>query len=57
MRKVKVFGVSRSRDKTGKVVKRSLKEYIMCIHAQVGGVEKTWVFTLQNFMRIWKSIS
>ena len=42
--KKKYYGVSRSRDKMGKIVNRELKDYTMCIHAQVGcGRENMWV--------------
>ena len=37
MRKINKYGVSRSRDKKGRIVKRELKDYTMCIHASVGG--------------------
>ena len=37
MRKINKYGVSRSRDKNGKIVKREPKDYTMCIHASVGG--------------------
>ena len=37
MKKINQYGVSRSRDKKGKIVKREFKDYTMCIHAQVGG--------------------
>lgn len=36
MKTKKYYGVSRSRDKKGKIVKREFKDYTMCIHAQVG---------------------
>lgn len=32
-----VYGVSRSRDKKGNVVKQGVNPYVNCIHAQVGG--------------------
>ena len=42
--KKKYYGVSRSRDKNEKIVKREFKDYTMCIHAQVGaGRENMWV--------------
>ena len=42
--KKKYYGVSRSRDKNGKIVKREFEDYTMCIHAQVGaGRENMWV--------------
>lgn len=31
-----IYGLSRSRDKQGKVVKRSLNDYVNCLHTQVG---------------------
>ena len=37
MKKINKYGVSRSRDKNGKIVKREFKDYTMCIHAQEGG--------------------
>lgn len=38
MKKIKeIYGLSRSRDKKGKVVKRMLNPYVNCIHTQVGG--------------------
>ena len=35
------YGLSRNRDKKGKIVKQTLKDYTMCIHANVGGGWKT----------------
>ena len=34
---IKAYGISRSRDKKGKIVKQELKDYTMCIHTMVGG--------------------
>ena len=31
------YGVSRSRDRKGKIVHQELKPYTMCIHTYVGG--------------------
>lgn len=36
MKPKEIYGLSRSRDKTGKVVKRSLNPYVNCLHTQVG---------------------
>jgi hypothetical protein len=36
MKPKEIYGLSRSRDKKGKVVKRSLNEYVNCLHCQVG---------------------
>lgn len=33
---MQIFGLSRSRDKKGKVVKRTLNPYVNCLHTQVG---------------------
>ena len=50
MRKKKYYGVSRSRDKKGKIVKRELKDYTMCVHAQVGGCrESMWVLVAEVY--------
>ena len=32
-----IYGVSRNRDKKGKVVKRNLNPYVNCIHTLTGG--------------------
>lgn len=32
-----IYGVSRSRDKKGVIVKQSLNPYVNCIHTLVGG--------------------
>lgn len=34
---MEAFGLSRSRDKKGNIVKRSLNPYVNCIHTLVGG--------------------
>lgn len=48
--KKKYYGVSRSRDKKGKIVKREFKDYTMCIHAQVGaGRENMWVLIAEVY--------
>lgn len=36
MKPKEIYGLSRSRDKKGKVVKRSLNDYVNCLHTQVG---------------------
>lgn len=35
-----IFGLSRSRDKKGNVVKRNLNEWVNCIHTQVGSARE-----------------
>lgn len=48
--KKKYYGVSRSRDKRGKIVNREFKDYTMCIHAQVGaGRENMWVLIAEVY--------
>ena len=50
MSKKKYYGVSRSRDKKGKIAKREFKDYTMCIHAQVGcGRENMWVLVAEVY--------
>ena len=34
---MEAFGLSRSSDKKGNIVKRSLNPYVNCIHTMVGG--------------------
>ena len=34
---MKIYGLSRTRDRSGKVIKRELRPYVNCIHTQVGG--------------------
>ena len=50
MKTKEYYGVSRSRDKKGKIVKREFKDYTMCIHAQVGcGRENMWVLIAEVY--------
>ena len=50
MKRINKYGVSRSRDKKGKIVKRELKDYTMCIHASVeGGRETMWVLIAEVY--------
>ena len=50
MKTKKYYGVSRSRDKKGRIVKREFKDYTMCIHAQVGsGRENMWVLIAEVY--------
>ena len=50
MRKINKYGVSRSRDKKGRIVKREFKDYTMCIHASVGGgIETRWVLIAEVY--------
>ena len=50
MKKINKYGVSRSRDKKGRIVKREFKDYTMCIHAQVGcGRENMWVLIAEVY--------
>ena len=50
MKKINKYEVSKTRDTKGKVVKREFKDYIMCIHASVGGGrENMWVLIAEVF--------
>ena len=50
MKKINKYGVSRSRDKRGKIVNREFKDYTMCIHAQVeAGRENMWVLIAEVY--------
>ena len=42
------YGLSRSRDKHGNIVKRSLNPYVNCIHTNVGGVRNHASLNLRN---------
>lgn len=37
---IQIYGLSRSRDKKGNVVKRNLNDYVNCLHTQVGGARE-----------------
>lgn len=37
-----IYGVSRNRDKKGKVVKRNLNPYVNCIHTLTGGGKRQY---------------
>lgn len=41
MRRIDVFGLSRTRDSKGAIVKRSLRDHVNCIHTFVGGGYET----------------
>lgn len=50
MKRTKVYGVSRSRDKKGVIVATNFVEYTMCIHASVGGGRPTmWVLIAEEY--------
>lgn len=47
---MKIYGLSRSRDKKGKVVGRNAFPWVNCIHASVGGgYENMWVLVLEVY--------
>ena len=49
-KRIDAYGVSRSRDKKGRVVNSELKPYTMCIHASVGGGHPTmWVLIAEEY--------
>ena len=37
----KIYGLSRSRDKHGNIVKRNLNDVVNCIHTNAGSIYKT----------------
>ena len=46
----KTYGLSRSRDEKGAVVKRNLNDFVNCIHASVGGgYENMWVLVMEVY--------
>lgn len=48
----KVWGLSRTRDRKGKVVRRLLKPYVMCIHTDAGaGRENMWILIAEKWAR------
>ena len=50
MKKINKYGVSRTRDTKERIVKRQFKDYIMCIHASVGGGrENMWVLVSEVY--------
>lgn len=45
------YGVSRSRDRKGKIVHQELKPYTMCIHTNVGGGYETMAVLVAEVVR------
>jgi hypothetical protein len=45
-----IYGVSRSRDKKGVIVKQSLNPYVNCIHTLVGGGWDTMLVTVMEIV-------
>lgn len=43
-----VYGVSRSRDKKGVIVKRNLNPFVNCIHTMVGGGYETMIVAVME---------
>ena len=43
-----VYGVSRSRDKKGVIVKRNLNPFVNCIHTMVGGGYDTMIVAVME---------
>ena len=45
-----VYGLSRSRDKKGAIVKRTCNPYVNCIHTSVGGGrENMWILIVEIY--------
>lgn len=50
MKRTRVYGISRSRDKKGKVVKQEPIDHVLCVHTNVaGGHENMWVLVLEVY--------
>ena len=50
MKKINKYGVSRTRDTRGMIVKREFKDYTIFIHASVGGGrENMWVLIAEFY--------
>ncbi len=50
MKRINTYGVSRSRDEAGNIVKRELKPYTMCLHTRVGtGYETMQVLIAEEY--------
>jgi len=50
MKMTNAYGLSRTRDEKGKVIKRDLKPYTMCLHTQLGGGrENMWVLVAEEY--------
>lgn len=50
MKMTKAYGLSRNRDKQGKVTKRNLNAYVNCIHTLVGSArENMEVYVLEVY--------
>ena len=43
-----IYGVSRSRDKKGVIVKRNLNPFVNCIHTMVGGGYETMIVAVME---------
>ena len=47
---MKCYGLSRTRDCRGRIVKRDLRPYTMCLHTCVGGGRETmWVLVVELY--------
>lgn len=50
MKRIKAYGVSRSRDAKGNIVNTEFKEYTMCLHASIGGGHPSmWVLVAEEY--------
>ena len=45
-----IYGVSRSRDKKGVIVKRNLNPFVNCIHTMVGGGYETMLIAVMEIV-------
>ena len=45
-----VYGMSRTRDKKGKVIKRTCNNFVSCIHSTItGGIPNMWVLVAEVY--------
>lgn len=50
MKRIKAYGVSRSRDERGRIVNVEFKDYTMCLHASIGGGHPSmWVLVAEEY--------
>ena len=49
-KKIDVYGLSRTRDKKGKVTKRTCNHFVSCIHSTItGGIPNMWVLVAEVY--------
>ena len=51
MKKTNVYGVGRTRDKYGNVVKWKLQPYVCCLHTLVGGGSRLQIYVAEEYVQ------